>query len=192
MRLEQTFSVCVTPVPEYIDMKNVDIWFQDEARIGQQGTTTRMWAKRGTRPRAIKQLQFTNAYIFGAVCPSQNLSSAIIMPHAMTLSMQKHLEEISKVVPKGRHAVIILDRASWHTTKKLNRPENITLMPLPPYSPELNPIEQVWQFLRDRYLANRCFSGYDDILESCANAWNKFTRIAGIIKSMCTRNWAKW
>ena len=170
-------------------MKNVDIWIQDECRVGQQGTTTRMWAEKGSRPRAIKQLQFTNTYIFGAVCAAQNQHSAVIVPYSNTAAMQEHLNAIAKVVSKGRHAVIVLDRASWHTTKKLNVPENLSLLPLPPYSPELNPVEQIWQLLRDRFLANRCFDGYEDIVDACVHAWNSFTQLPGKIEKLCSRAW---
>jgi len=168
----------------------VDIWFQDEARVGQQGRTTRIWAIKGTRPRAVKQLQFTNTYIFGAVCPSKNLSAALIMPYVGVITMEKHLEEISKNVPPGRYAVVVIDQASWHMAETLSVPGNISLLPLPPYSPELNPCEQVWQFLRRRYLSNRCFDGYDDIVEACVCAWNQFTFLPGKIKSLCSRGWA--
>lgn len=177
-------------MPKYIDTKMVDIWFQDEARVGQQGRTTRVWAIKGTRPRAVKQLQFISTYIFGAVCPSKGLSAALIMPYVGVITMEKHLEEISKNVSPGRHAVVIVDQASWHMAKSLNIPKNISLLPLPAYSPELNPCEQIWQFLRDRYLSNRCFNGYDDIVEACVYAWNQFISLPGKIKSMCSRSWA--
>jgi len=168
----------------------VDLWYQDEMRVGQQGRTSRIWAVKGTRTRAIKQLQFTNTYLFGAVCPSKNLSAALVMPYVGVITMEKHLEEISKNVPSGRHAVVIIDQASWHMAGNLKKPENISLLPLPPYSPELNPCEQIWQFLRDRYLSNRCFDGYDDIVDACAYAWRQFISIPGKIKSMCSRDWA--
>jgi len=103
--------------------------------------------------------------------------------------MQKHLEEISRHIPPKRHAVILVDRAAWHTAKKLSIPKNISLLPQPPYSPELNSCEQIWQFLREHYLSNRCFDGYDDIVDACAEAWNKFISLPGKIKSLCSRNW---
>lgn len=177
-------------LPEGIDIKNVDIWFQDEARIGQQGRTTRMWSEKGCRPTAIKQLQYTNTYIFGAVCPENGAHAAIIVPYIGAVAMQKHLEEISKKVQKGRHAVVVLDQAAWHTAKKLKVPKNVSLLSLPPYSPELNPCEQIWQYLRKHYLSNRCFSGYDCIVNACVYAWNKFTHIPGKITSLCSRSWA--
>lgn len=105
--------------------------------------------------------------------------------------MQKHIEEISKNIEEGNHGVIVLDRAAWHTTKKLKLPTNISLLPLPPASPELNPTEQVWQVLRDRYLANRCFDSYEQILDCCCDAWNAFTLEKGNVSKLCTRNWAE-
>lgn len=101
-----------------------------------------------------------------------------------------HLEHISLKIPEGRHAVIVLDRATWHTTKRIKCFPNITLFPLPPASPELNPTEQVWQLLRSEHLANRCFDGYDDIVEASCQAWNWFVNFPGKIKSLCSRVWA--
>ncbi len=177
-------------MPKDIAPENVEIWFQDEARIGQRGTVTRLWAKRGTRPRVIRQQQFEYAYIFGAVCPKKDRAVGLVLPMIGTVCMQKHLEEISKEIEVGNHAVIVFDRAAWHTTKKLRLPKNISLLPLPPASPELNPTEQVWQVLRDRYLANRCFDSYEHILASCCDAWNAFTSVSGAVRELCSREWA--
>ena len=136
-------------------------------------------------------MQFEYAYIFGAVCPELDLNAALILPEIGIDAMNIHLEEISQIIPRGRHAVIVFDRASWHTSGKLKKFQNISLFPLPAAAPELNPQEQVWQWLRDNDLANRCYSGYEDILESCCKAWNNFTSIKGRIKNLCSRKWAK-
>mgnify|MGYP003555888287 FL=1 len=115
----------------------------------------------------------------------------LVMPSIGMDYMQYHLDEIAKHIEPGNHAVIVLDRAAWHTTKKLRLPKNLSLLPLPAASPELNPTEQVWQVLRDRYLANRCFESYDHIVESCCDAWNAFTSGEGAIRQLCSRDWAK-
>jgi len=81
--------------------------------------------------------------------------------------MALHLAEISQMVTPGAHGVLLLDQAGWHLSDKLDIPDNITLMPLPPKSPELNPVENIWQFMRDNWLSNRVFRSYDDILEHC-------------------------
>ena len=178
-------------MPDGISLENVEIWFQDEARVGQRGTVTRIWARRGSRPRVIRQQQFEYAYIFGAVCPMKDQAVGLVLPTIDTFCMQKHLDEIGKHVKPGSHGVIVFDQAAWHTTKKLHLPKNISVLPLPPASPELNPTEQVWQVLRDRYLGNRCFDSYEQILDSCCTAWNAFTSQAGAIRQLCTRAWAK-
>jgi transposase len=168
---------------------SVDIWFQDEARVGQRGTVTRTWAKKGTRPRLIRQQQFEYAYIFGAVCPARDEAVGFVLPAANTEAMLVHLEHISMKIPAGRHAVIVLDKATWHTTKRLKRFNNISLLPLPPASPELNPTEQVWQALRDEYLANRCYEDYDAIMIACCDAWNAFVDIPARVRNLCSRSW---
>lgn len=177
-------------IPERVSLSAVDIWFQDEARIGQQGTITRMWAPKGERPRVIRQQQFINAYIFGATCPAQGYAEAFVSPYANTQAMLVNLEQISKSVPKSRHAVVVLDGASWHTTKEIKTFENLSLLPLPAYSPELNPIEQVWQWMRNHHLSNRCFEDYQDIVDSSCKAWNKFAENVNRVKELCYRAWA--
>lgn len=176
-------------LPEGVNLGMVELWVQDESRVGQQGVTTRMWCEKGTRPRAVKQGQFTYAYIFGAACPEKDLAVGLVMPYVNTAIMEKHLIEISKHVSPGKHAIILIDRASWHTAKKLNIPKNLSLLPQPPYSPELNSSEQIWQYLKEHYLANRCFDGYEDIAFSCVEAWNNLVSIPGKIKSLCSRSW---
>ena len=178
-------------LPEGISPENIEIWFQDEARVGQRGTVTRLWARRGSRPRVIRQQQFEYAYIFGAVCPSKDKAVGLVLPTIGTYCMQEHLNAIAREIEPGSHAVIVFDRAAWHTTQKLQLPKNLSLLPLPAASPELNPTEQVWQVLRDRYLGNRCFDSYEHILESCCDAWNAFTAIAGAVRQLCTREWAE-
>ena len=177
-------------MPEGVRIESVDIWFQDEARVGQRGTVTRTWAKKGTRPRITRQQQFEYAYVFGAVCPVRDEAVGLVMPTANTEAMLMHLEHISINIPEKRHAVIVLDRAAWHTTKRLKRFSNISLLPLPPASPELNPTEQVWQTLRDENLANRFYEDYNAIVSACCHAWNAFVDIPNRVKNLCSRPWA--
>ena len=119
---------------------------------------TRRWAKRGTRPRAPHDQRTKWAYIFGAICPAKGKGAGLVMPWCDTQAMAEHLREISLAVDPGCHAVLMLDQAGWHVSPKLTVPANITLLPLPPRSPELNPVETVWQFLRDNWLSNRIFA----------------------------------
>lgn len=104
--------------------------------------------------------------------------------------MQLHLDEISKNVTKGYHAVIVMDKAGWHLAKELNIPSNITIIKLPPYSPELNPMEQVFQQLRKLKLSNACYADYEEIDQACVEAWNDFIKVKGNIKNLALRKWA--
>ena len=104
--------------------------------------------------------------------------------------MNKHLIEISREVEPGKHAVLLLDQAGWHISGKLAVPPNITLLPLSPKCPELNPVENLWQFLRDNWLSNRVFKSYEDILDHCCFAWNKLIDQPWRIMSIGLRDWA--
>lgn len=176
-------------IPGHVALEAVDVWYQDEARFGQQNSTTRLWAIRGTRPRSVKQQQFEYAYIFGAVCPSTGATEALILPSINMKGMREHLRLISERTALGRHAVIIVDGAAFHQEYLADEFANITIIKLPPYSPELNPVEQVWEWIRQNELANRCFNGYEDIVNECSRAWNSFIRDINRIKEMCTRDW---
>jgi transposase len=113
------------------------------------------------------------------------------MPYANTEAMNKHLEEISKAVSPGAHAVLVHDGAGWHGSQGLTVPVNITTITLPPYSPELNPVENVWKYLRKNKLANRLYETYADIVEACCEAWNALIATPGRIASITQRSWAK-
>lgn len=128
-------------LPDAAKGKPLEIWFQDEARVGQQGTLARLWARKGTRPRVPKDCRYAWAYLFGAHCPARATGAALVMPCANTEAMTLHLAEIARTVAPGAHALLILDGAGWHSARHLVVPPNITLIALPPCSPELNPIE---------------------------------------------------
>ena len=125
------------------------------------------------------------AWIFGAVCPARDTGVALVLPDAATSAMQALLEELATNLPADRHAVLVMDRAGWHTARRLNWPPNISPLHLPPYSPELNPIERVWLHLRERYLSHRLFDTYDAILEACCSAWKALIADQGRIASLC-------
>src|ERR1700681_4623583 len=117
---------------------SIEVWWQPRSRCGQKNSLVYQWAKKGTRPRQPKDQRYENAYLFAAVCPSRDTGVAIIMPYANTAAMRKHLEEISRAVAPSAHAMVILDQAGWHTTRKLKVPKNLTMVLLPPACPELN------------------------------------------------------
>ena len=159
-------------------------------RVGQKTQRTRVWAPTGTRPRQIADLRTGCAYLFGAICPERGTGAALATQRADTWAMQLHLDEIGLAVTQGAHAILILDQAGWHTTDKLRVPGNITLLPLPPRSPELNPQENVWQYLRQRFLSNRVFDTYDHIVDAVCDAWNRLAQDPDRITSIGSRQWA--
>ncbi len=113
-----------------------------------------------------------------------------MLPMANTAAMQMHLDEISRNVAAKAHAVILMDRAGWHSTDKLKVPKNLTIILLPPRSPELNPVENIWQYLRQNWLSNRVFETYDAILDVGCEAWNKLLAQPETIMSIGMRDWA--
>ncbi len=170
--------------------KRIEIWFQDEARVGQKNKITRRWAKRGTRPSAPRDQRTRSAYLFGAICPEQGKGAGLVLPRCNTAAMTLHLAEISHAVASDAHAVLLMDQAGWHTTDKLTVPDNISIVMLPPRSPELNPVENIWQFMRENWLSNRVFKSYNDIVDHCCDAWNNLVDQPWTIMSIGTRDWA--
>ena len=159
-------------------------------RLGQKNGLVRFWARRGTRPRQPADQRYQNAYLFGAICPARGTGAAIMMPKANTRSMQLHLNEISRAVAKSAHAAVLMDRAGWHIAGKLKVPRNITIILLPSRSPELNPVENIWQYMRQTWLSNRVFPTYGAILDAGCDAWNKLINEPDRITSIGMRKWA--
>lgn len=169
--------------------KQVQVWFQDEARIGQQGTLTQVWAQCGSRPTAVKQTEYEWVHLFAAVNPLTGCNSAMLAPHMNTQYMNAHLKFISEAVDGDAHVVLILDGAGWHVARELKVPANITLHHLPAYSPELNPTERVWAYLRSHYLSNRVYEDYDELFREASTAWNRLdeTTLASITNTEWVR-----
>lgn len=163
------------------------MWVQDEARIGQQGTLTNVWAQKGSRPTSVKQTEYEWVYIFGAVNPVTGQSSAMIAPTVNTDYMNHHLRFISEEVGDDVHVILVLDQAGWHKAKGLKIPKNITLLYLPAYSPELNPIERLWAYIKSHYLSNRAYKDYNDLFETTKEAWNKIS--SEKFCSICNTEW---
>jgi len=169
----------------------IEVWFMDEARVGQQGTLAGVWARRGTRPRAVRDHRYTWAWLFGAVCPGRGVGAAVVLPHVNVEAMDIHLAEIGRRVAEGAHAVLVLDGAAWHTTPKLQAPANISLLPLPRYAPELNPVENIWEYLRANFLSHRVWDSYDAIVDACCSAWAALMGTPERVASITTRTWAQ-
>ena len=163
--------------------KTLRVYFMDEARFGQQGTTTRMWARTGSRPTAVRQTRYEWVYMYAAVEPATGHSVALQAPWVDTSMMSTFLSMVSEELGAKDHAVLIMDQAGWHKAKALKLPKNITILYLPPYSPELNPVENLWGYLRSHYLSNRVFDDYQHLLDAGAAAWQSLT--PETLRSVC-------
>jgi len=139
----------------------------------------------------VRDNRHDNAYIFGAICPGRAIGAALITPVANTECMNLHLAEISRQLTPGSVAAIICDGAGWHATgRDLRVPDNIVLLPLPPYAPELNAMENVWQYLRGNKLSAGVWDTYEEIVQACADAWNWLIADPDRIRSLGARDWA--
>jgi hypothetical protein len=151
-----------------------------------------VWAERGSRPAAPRDCRYSWAYLFGAICPARGTGAALVLPFANAEMMNLHLAEISVCVAPNAHALLVIDGAGWHQPGgRLKVPENITLLHLPPYSPELNPVETVWAYLRSNKLSNRVFDSYDAIVDACCDAWNWLIAQPDRITSIGSRPWTQ-
>jgi len=151
------------------------VFFMDEARFGQQGTTTRMWAKTGSRPTAVKQTRYEWVYLYAAVEPATGASVALQAPLVNTGTMNVFLRMLGEELGPKDHAVLVMDQAGWHKSRALVVPSNISVLLLPPYSPELNPVERLWAYLRSHHLSNRAYEDYKHLLDAGAQAWQCLT-----------------
>ena len=129
--------------------------------------------------------------MFGAICPARGTGAALVMPTVSIEAMNQHLAEISTCVSLGAIALLILDGAGWHSSPHLIVPENIVLMPLPPYAPELNSVENIWDYLRSNFLSRCVWDTYEAILDACCDAWNALIAKSEVIASIGTRDWAQ-
>src|SRR4051812_30254008 len=128
--------------------------------------------------------------IFEAICPQQGKGAALVMPKCDTQAMSLHLAEVSQAVAPGAHGVMLMDRAGWHCAKDLVVPDNLTLVLLPARALELNPVENIWQFLCENWLSSRVFASYAAIVDHCCDAWNRLIDQPWLIMSIGLRDWA--
>lgn len=148
---------------------------KDEARIGQKGRLCHRWWTRGKRPPGLFDQRVEWTYIYGAVAPANGQSFALVLPYADKQIMNLYLAEFAKTIPDHVHVVMVLDGAGWHGKAALNVPDNITLVPLPAYSPELNPVERLWLYLKETHLSLCVFPDRAAIIDACCHAWNRTT-----------------
>ena len=162
----------------------VQLWCQDEARVGQKGRGTRVWYERGLRPEGIIDHRYASAWLYAAVRPGTDEAFALVIPEVSAAAMQAFLDGFAATLPRGVHAALLLDGAGWHIADDITVPANVSLIFLPPYAPKLNPVERVWLYLRERFLSLRLFADLDAIIEGCCHAWNRLAAEPGRIASL--------
>jgi transposase len=165
--------------------EEVQTWFEDEARFGQQGTLARVWARRGSRPRRVRQTQYTSLYVLTAVCASTGAASGLISPTLNAGVVNLFLEQFSRELPAGVHAVLLWDGAGYHTSEELKIPKNVSLIQLLPYSPELNPVENLWHYLRSHYWSLRVYRDAEALEEAAMSAWRAVCLRPELVSSIC-------
>ena len=172
------------------EAERVELGFMDQARVGQKGRLTHVRYQKGVRPRGVRQQGFSSAHLFGAVCPERGEGVALVLPAVSTAAMGVFLAELSRAVPAGTHAALVLDGAGWHVSAELSVPANLTLIHPPPYSPELDPVERVWEYLRDRWLSHRVLAGgYQAVVDAACAAWNALLAEPGRLRSLTNFPW---
>lgn len=150
------------------------VLFFDEGRFGLQSTVTRVWAKRGEPLQMKVQQGYKSFYIYSCVSPHSGVSFSLFLPEVNTEMMNLFIEELAKAYPE-RDLLIILDQAGWHKAKDLTVPENISFVFLPPYSPELNPVEKLWQWLRKEVTHNVVFPTITALMDALVKEFRTLT-----------------
>jgi transposase len=168
--------------------KKLRIFFQDEARFGQQGTTTNVWAKRGSRPVAVRQTAYQYVWVFAAVCPETGTSEGLIAPRLNTDSVNAFLQQFSVRIASDEHAIMLWDGAGFHRSGKLQMPANISPIQLPAYSPELNPIENLWHYLKSHHWSNRAYTNHEELEFAVMDAWHRSVLDTELMKTVCSAN----
>lgn len=165
--------------------KRLRVYFQDESRFGQQGTTTNVWAKKGSRPTAIRQTEYEYLWVLGVVCPETGHAEGLLSPQLNTKIVNEFLAQFARTIPADEHAVMLWDGAGFHSSKQLRVPDNVTVVTLPAYSPELNPIENLWHYLKSHYWSNRAYDDYDALEQAVVDAWEKAVLDSELMKTVC-------
>lgn len=157
--------------------------------MGNKGRLCHRWWIRGERAPGRCDRRYDWAYLFTVVRPASGEDFTLVLPAANAEVMDLFLAQFAATLATDVHAVMVLDGAGWHDPRALTVPANLSLVALPPYSPELNPVERVWLYLRERYLSHRLLDDYDAILEACCRAWNDLTKTQDLIRSLTNYPW---
>lgn len=168
--------------------KPLRIFFQDEARFGRINDPPRCWARAGIRPVVGKQIVREYVYAYGAFCPQDGASSHLILPSMDGYCMTYFLQHVRKEFPDD-YILMVYDGAPCHKPGALDVPENMELVTIPPYSPELNPSENMWDDMREKFFLNTVFDSIDAVKDQLVIAMNYYLDNPQIIKSITAFPW---
>jgi len=160
--------------------------FQDEAGFGRINKPRYCWCRKGIRPSVPCHHIREYRYAFGAVDPQNGDSFFLILPYCNTICMNLFLRELSEEYPDDI-IVLVADKAAWHTAKSLVIPENIEIVSLPPYTPEMNPIEQIWAWIRLHGFKNEVFQTLDNVVDRLCDTIRSLSQ--NTVKSITYRDW---
>ena len=163
----------------------VEVWHQDEARFGQKGSLTRVWARRGSRPRRVRQDGRESLSVLTAACAASGAAVGLVMPELNTEVVNLFLGEFSRRLAPGARGVLLWDNAGSHTSGGLVVPANVSLIGLLPYSPELNPVEDLWHYLRSHHWSHRVYLDYDELRDAATEAWRAVCLDPEKIRTVC-------
>lgn len=148
---------------EYLENPNGDVFFFDEGRFGTMPVVRRLWARVGERAHSYVKPGYKNFYAYSSVSPITGEAFSLLLPWVNSEMMTLYLSELSRTY-SGKNLLLIMDCAGWHKAKELKIPPNIKIEYLPPYSPELNPVERLWQWLRRHICSVRLFESEDELM----------------------------
>ena len=166
--------------------KDEDVWFFDESRFGTHSNVGHAWYPTGTRTAIDIKLGYENFYLYSAVNPRTGEEFTLILPKVNTLCMNIFLEQFSKAY-QNKKIALIMDGAAWHHSNGLRQTDNIRNIILPPYSPELNPVEKLWQYIKDKTIKNKVFDNLDHLENSIVHFLKTIT--LDNIKTICNVNY---
>lgn len=168
--------------------KNIRVMFQDEGRFGRISLPRRCWAPPGIRPVCGAQIIREYIYAYSAISPVDGVIDSLIAPRADAGIMTIFLQQIADRFA-DEFIIMFMDKASWHTAGKLNVPDNMKLLFLPPYSPQLNPVEHLWKEVREKYFANTVFNSLDAVENHLMEALTFMNQTPDMVKSFSGFDW---
>jgi len=171
------------------DNRPIKLFFEDEGRFGRSNNLSRCWSPKGCRARVGKQIVRQYTYAYASICPETGENHSLIISGSNTEIMNYYLEDLSKVYSHYR-IILCTDNAGWHVSSNLVVPDNIVFLYLPPYSPQLNPVEHLWDYIREQKgFNNRIMNSMDEVIDTLAEVLHEILDEKEIIKSLCNYHW---